>query len=109
MSLFAIPRKVCARIEKIQRNFLWGSGALEKRPHLVNWNLVCTHKIEGTLEIHNFVALNKTLFKKWSWRFAEEREPIWNQIIIRKFGVEDRGWCSRGVRGRYGVGVWKTT
>ena len=36
MSLLVIPRKVYARLEKIQRGFLWGGGALEKRPHLVN-------------------------------------------------------------------------
>ncbi|KAL6329280.1 hypothetical protein AAG906_015483 [Vitis piasezkii] len=62
MSLLVIPRKVYARLEKIQRGFLWGGGALEKRPHL---------------------------------------------IILGKYGVEDGGWCSRGVREGYGVGVWE--
>ena len=32
---------MCARLEKILRDFLWGGGALEKKPHLVNWSLVC--------------------------------------------------------------------
>ena len=36
MSLFVIPSKVSLRLEKIQLDFLWGGGALEKRPHLVN-------------------------------------------------------------------------
>lgn len=31
MFLFVIPRKVCVRLEKIQKDFLWGSGALEKK------------------------------------------------------------------------------
>ena len=56
MSLFFIPEKVCARLEKIQRDFLWVGGALEKRPHLVNWNLVCVDK-EGGLGIHSLAAL----------------------------------------------------
>ena len=36
LSLFVIPKKVCARLEKIQRDFLWGGGALENKPHLVS-------------------------------------------------------------------------
>ena len=32
MSLFVIPRRVVARLEKIQRDFLWGGGALEQKP-----------------------------------------------------------------------------
>ena len=35
MSLFYLPRKVRLRLEKIQRNFLWGEGALVQKPHLV--------------------------------------------------------------------------
>ena len=35
MSLLRIPRVVSLRLEKIQRDFLWGGGALERKPHLV--------------------------------------------------------------------------
>ena len=44
---------------------------------------------------------------KWSWRFAIERDSLWKQVIIDKFGVEEGGWCLREVRGAYGVRVWK--
>ena len=32
------------RLEKIQRDFLWGGGNLENKFHLVNWNTVCSSK-----------------------------------------------------------------
>ncbi|KAL6347606.1 hypothetical protein AAG906_026134 [Vitis piasezkii] len=35
MSLMRMPRVVKLRLKQIQRDFLWGGGALEKRPHLV--------------------------------------------------------------------------
>ena len=35
MSLLRIPRVVSLRLENIQRDFLWGGGALERKPHLV--------------------------------------------------------------------------
>ena len=47
MSLFPIPRVVRGRIEWIQRDFLWGGGALDRRPHLVKWKVVCLEKRGG--------------------------------------------------------------
>ena len=37
MSLFRLPRRVKLRLEKIQRDFLWGGGNLERKLHLANW------------------------------------------------------------------------
>ncbi|RVW58237.1 LINE-1 reverse transcriptase-like [Vitis vinifera] len=34
-------RLVKRRLEKIQRDFLWGGGNLERKPHLVRWEVVC--------------------------------------------------------------------
>ena len=105
MSLFVIPIKVNLRLEKIQIDFLRGDGALEKRPHLFNWNLVHLGKKDGGLKICNLYVLNKALLGKWNLKFVTESDPLWKQIIIRKSGDEDKGWCSRGVRGGYTVGV----
>ena len=107
MSLFVISRKVCTRFENIPRDFLWGGGALEKKMQLVNWSAVCVDMRQGDLGIHSLVALNKALLGKWSWKFVVERDSLWKQVIIDKFGVEEGDWCSREVKGAYGVGVWK--
>ena len=37
LSLFRMTKLVCSKLEKIQRDFLWGGGNLERKPHLVNW------------------------------------------------------------------------
>ena len=37
----------------------------------------------------------------------EERGTLWKQVISRKYGVEEGGWCTQEVRGGYGVGLWK--
>ncbi|RVX18485.1 hypothetical protein CK203_006665 [Vitis vinifera] len=42
-----------------------------------------------------------------SWRFANERGVLWNQVIRGKYGEEQGGWCSWDVREGYGVGLWK--
>ncbi|RVW23454.1 putative ribonuclease H protein [Vitis vinifera] len=107
MSLLRIPRAVSLRLEKIQRDFLWGGGALEKKPHLVNWDTVCLDKSKGGLGVRCLSTLNRALLCKWNWRFANERDKLWRHVISRKFGEEEGGWYSKEVREGFGVGFWK--
>ena len=44
ISLLCLTRLVCSRLERIQRDFLSGGGDLDKKPHLVNWIIVCSNK-----------------------------------------------------------------
>ncbi|RVW47194.1 putative ribonuclease H protein [Vitis vinifera] len=89
--LFVIPKRVCARLEKIQRDFLWGRGALENRPHLVSWKIICVAKKDGSLGICSLAAFNMALLGKWLWRFANENDPLWKQIITRKYDLQEGG------------------
>ena len=107
MSLFRIPSLVCKRQEKIQRDFLWGGGNLEKKPHLVSWATVCTDKKVGGLGIRGLHNLNKALLGKWLWRFANERNSLWRKTIRSKFGESQGGWCSGEVRNSFWTGLWK--
>ena len=107
MSLFVIRRKVAAKLEKIQRDFLWGGGALEQKSHLVRWAIVRLDKQQGGLGIRDLIILNETLLGKWFWRFASERDPLWKRVIVGKYGQVEGGWCSKVVREGHGVGVWK--
>ena len=106
MYVLTLPRTVRLRLEQIRRDFLWGGGALEQKPHLVRWVLVCLDKRKGGLGVKCLSSLNKALLCKWSWRFANERRLLWNQVIKEKYGEEQRSWCSKEVRGGYGVGLW---
>ena len=107
MSLLRIPRVVSLRLEKIQRDFLWGGGALERKPHLVKWDTVCLDKRKGGLGVRRLSTLNRALLCKWNWRFVNERETLWRCVISRKFGEEEGGWYTRDVREGFGVGLWK--
>ncbi|RVW28390.1 hypothetical protein CK203_109068 [Vitis vinifera] len=52
-------------------------------------------------------TLIQVLLSKWNWRFANEREALWNQVIRGKYGEDRGGWCTREVREAHGVGLWK--
>ena len=107
LSLFRIPKIVWSRLEKIQRDFLWGGGNLERKPHLVNWNTVCREKNRGGLGVRGLSMMNQALLCKWCWRFANERDSLWRLVISTKFGEEVGGWNTRDIRGGYGTGLWK--
>ena len=46
LSLFTIPTHVANKIERLQRDFLWG----ESKTHLVGWDKVCTPLKNGGLD-----------------------------------------------------------
>ena len=68
---------------------------------------MCLDKRKRGLGVESLSTLNKALICKWSWRFANKRETLWNQVIRGKYEEEKGGWCSRDVREGYGVGLWK--
>ncbi|RVW15066.1 putative ribonuclease H protein [Vitis vinifera] len=107
MSIFQMPRAVRIRLEKIQKDFLWGGGALVQKPHLVNWSIVCLDKRSGGLGVKSLGAFNRALLGKWVWRFENERKVLWNQVIRGKYGEERGGWRSCESREAYGFGLWK--
>jgi hypothetical protein len=78
---------VASRIDKIQRDFLWGGMGEGKKFHLVNWSQVCQPIHLGGLGIRNLRIFNKALLGKWLWRFGNEREALWRQVIVAKYGI----------------------
>ena len=64
MSLLCIPRVVRLRLKQIQKDFLWGEGALVRKPHLVKWVVVCLDKSKGVLGVRCLSILNRALLCK---------------------------------------------
>ena len=102
-----MAKRVAKRLEKLQRDFLWRWGRLEREVHLINWEVVCTQKEKGGLGIRKIDPLNKALLDKWIWRIAFEKDNLWKMVIGVKYGKEEFGWRTKEARGTYGVGVWK--
>jgi hypothetical protein len=107
LSLFPIPADVAKRIEKIQRDFLWGGMNDEFKHHLVEWAKVCTPIDEGGLGIRNIRRFNQALLGKWLWRFAHEVGAWWRSVLVAKYGSDWGGWQSGVISGSHGVGLWK--
>ena len=86
LSLFPIPANVANRIERLQRNFLWGSFGDDPKIHLVKWATVCSPISLGGLGIRKIRLFNEALLGKWLWRFGIEEDVLWRQVIEIKYG-----------------------
>ena len=106
LSYHAIKKGVKSRLEKIQRDFQWLGGNLDRKSHLVNWDTMCTSKEKGGLGIRSLVKLNKSLLEKWNLRLAVEDNPPWKDIIKLKYRLEEGAWFSVEPKGSF-VGLWK--
>ncbi|KAJ9707979.1 hypothetical protein PVL29_000172 [Vitis rotundifolia] len=107
LSIVRIPKAIAKRLEKLQRDFLWGGAISEGKAHLISWEVVCSQKEKGGLGIRKIDLLNKALLGKWIWRFAYEKDNLWKKVIGVKYGLEGCGWRTKEACGSFGVGVWK--
>ncbi|XP_050280616.1 uncharacterized protein LOC126721610 [Quercus robur] len=108
LSLFTIPKHVADRLEKIQRDFLWGRSNEVFKFSLVAWEKVVWSVESDGLGIWKIGLFNQVLLGKWLWRFGNEITSLWRQVIASKYGEASGGWCTRVVRGTHGCGMWKS-
>ena len=76
----ALPSHLCEKLDKISRDFLWGTTKKKKKMHLVGWNKIIKPKEEGGLGIQATNAKNIALLAKLNWRMFHERESLWAKI-----------------------------
>ena len=107
LSLFPIPMSVVNRLEKLQRDFLWGGLNEKPKFRLVKWAQICSPIQGGGLGIRNLCNFNLALLGKWLWQYATEKEACWRLVVEVKHGSTNDGWCTKVVEGPSGVGVWK--
>ncbi|RVW54428.1 Transposon TX1 uncharacterized 149 kDa protein [Vitis vinifera] len=83
---------VAAKIERLQRDFLWSGIGEGKKDHLVRWDVVCKPKEIGGLGFGNISLRNLALLGKWLWRYPREGLALWYQVILSIYGSHSNGW-----------------
>jgi hypothetical protein len=64
MQNVALPIRVCFNLDKLNRDFLWGSTDERKKMHMVIWDKVCRPKELGGLGLYSTKVRNLTLLAK---------------------------------------------
>ena len=71
-----LPGRVLNGLDRVNRNFLWGSIDSTKKIHLVGWEKVTKSKEEGGLGLQIAKGRNVALSSKLNWRFHMEGEAL---------------------------------
>ena len=106
MQNVALPVRICTKLDKINRDFLWGSTVEKKKMHMVSWQKVCRPKNLGGLGLYATKPRNIALLAKLNWRVMEESASLWAKTLISKYcpnGIMDEKLVSR----RSGSNNWK--
>ena len=90
----ALPTHICDKLDKINRDFLWGSTSDRQKMHLVGWNKIVQPKEEGGLGIQAARAKNIALLSKLNWRMYHEQDAHWAKIMLKKYCTGPRARAS---------------
>jgi hypothetical protein len=64
MQTNALPSSVCNKLDRLNRNFLWGSSEEKRKMHMVGWEKVCRAKSLGGLGLYACKPRNVALLAK---------------------------------------------
>ena len=89
MQTTPIPVANYDEIERITRNFIWGGSLEERRPSLVNWDVVTMPKANGGLHIRIMRQCNMAFLSKLACRMMNESNNLWAQVLMHKYMKDD--------------------
>ena len=61
MGVFKLPMSVCDDLNRMVRNFWWGSVEGKRKTHWMAWNNIQAHKMKGGLGFRDFRLFNQAL------------------------------------------------
>nr|POE78861.1 aaa-atpase [Quercus suber] len=77
MQCCKLPIRVSERIDKLTRDFLWGSNDERQRMHMVGWDKVTNPTCIGGLGLFQVKARNDAILAKLCWRIASNLDAAW--------------------------------
>ncbi|KAK3183221.1 hypothetical protein Dsin_030507 [Dipteronia sinensis] len=85
MQAAKLPSEICHKLDKLNRNFLWGHTLDKKTVHLISWDIVCMPKRNGGLGIKKMKGMNQALLAKIEWRLLHNEDEFWCKLFKHKY------------------------
>lgn len=80
-----LPNSVCDNIDRISRDFLWGSKEESKRTHLIAWEKLCYPKFCRGAGIKKAKTMNQSLLLKAGWGLIKNKDTLWARTLRGKY------------------------
>ena len=78
-----LPGKVLDGLDRVSRNFLWGTSEATRKIHWVGWHKVTKPKDRGGLGLQTARGRNIALLAKLNWRMHNEKDAYGQKCLKR--------------------------
>ncbi|KAA3463577.1 LINE-1 reverse transcriptase isogeny [Gossypium australe] len=86
MQTMKIPQGVCDEIERVARQFIWGSSEKNSKMALVGWDTICQPKGRGGLGLRHLNDQNSSFLMKIGFSLVSKSDTLWVRILRAKHG-----------------------
>ena len=84
MSVFLLPKDLCATTNSLMQKFWWGHKSNESRIHWMSWSRLGANKDSG-MGFREFSCFNKALLAKQYWRLWKTPDSLIARIMKSKY------------------------
>jgi hypothetical protein len=85
MSVFQLPKKLCADINSMMSKFWWGHKGNDARIPWMSWRKLGRTKVNGGLGYRDLENFNSALLAKQGWRFLQNPQSLVARIFKEKY------------------------
>ncbi|MBA0754873.1 hypothetical protein Gogos_021706 [Gossypium gossypioides] len=89
MQSLMIPKGVSADIERLVRQFIWGSSDGHSKLSLVGWNSIYQPRTRGGLGFRHLEYQNSSFLMKIGFNLVSRSNALWVRVLRAKYGWKD--------------------
>ncbi|XP_048605398.1 uncharacterized protein LOC125582961 [Brassica napus] len=85
MSVFKLPKYLCAKLTSALRDFWWGDGSARRKLPWVAWEKLCQSKENGGMGFHDIERFNQALLGKQAWRIHTNLDSLVSRVLKSRY------------------------
>lgn len=85
MQYIKLPSKITDAINRVQRDFIWGTTTEKRKLHLLNWDTIASTRDKGGLGVQKNEIRNRAILVILAWRVIQNPNNLWNKVLVSKY------------------------
>lgn len=81
MACFLLPKKLCAKLDAITRNFWWKGNPEDRGICWNSWESLTTPKSQGGMGFKDYRSFNEAMLARQGWRLLMNPHSYWGRFL----------------------------